>query len=103
MSGGKACGKAFGKQAARYTGKQPDEGSVVASRHTAAAENEVHSSGHTHRKSMCLKEMFAVKQAGGKGETEKGSLLRRRRGRTPRGKMRRRNQLCSPLTPLLQL
>jgi hypothetical protein len=38
MSGGKACGK----QAAQYTGKQPDEGSVVTSRDTAAAENEVH-------------------------------------------------------------
>ncbi len=68
MSGGKACGK----QAAQYTGKHPDEGSVVTSRDTAAAENEVHSSGHTHRKSMRLKEMSAAKQAGGKGETEKG-------------------------------
>ena len=40
MSGGKACGK----HAAQYTGTQPDEGSVVTSRDTAAAENEVHSS-----------------------------------------------------------
>ena len=46
MSGGKACGK----QAAQYTGKQPDEGSVVTSRDTAAFENEVHSPGDTHRK-----------------------------------------------------
>ncbi len=90
MSGGKACGK----QAAQYTGKQPDEVSVVTRRgaaaawdmqetaanqghrelyqHTAAAENEVHSSGHTHRKPICIKEMSAAKQAGGKGETEKG-------------------------------
>ncbi len=43
MSGGKACGK----QAAQYTGKQPDEGSVVTSRDTTAPENEVHSSDHT--------------------------------------------------------
>ena len=42
MSGGKACDK----QAAQYTGKQPDGGSVVTRRDTAAAENEVHSSGH---------------------------------------------------------
>ena len=68
MSGGKACGK----HAAQYTGTQPDEGSVVTSRDTAAAENEVHSSGHTHRKSMRLKEMSAAKQAGGKGQTETG-------------------------------
>ena len=68
MSGGKACGK----QAAQYAGKQPDEGCVATSRDTAAAENEVHSSGHMHRKSMRLKEMSAAKQAGGKGETEKG-------------------------------
>jgi hypothetical protein len=68
MSGGKACGK----HAAQYTGKYPDEGSVVTSRDTAAAENEVHSSGHTHRKSMRLKEMSAAKQAGGQGETEEG-------------------------------
>jgi hypothetical protein len=31
------------------------------------------------------------------------SLLRRGRGRAPRGKLRRRNHCCSPLTPLLQL
>jgi Ran GTPase-activating protein (RanGAP) involved in mRNA processing and transport len=68
MSGGKA----GGKQAAQYTGNHPDEGSVATSRDTAAAENEVHSSGHPHRKSVRLKEMSAAKQAGGKGETEKG-------------------------------
>jgi hypothetical protein len=82
MSGGKACGK----QAAQYTGKQPDEESVVASRDTAAAENEVHSSGHTHRKSMRLKEMSAVKQAGGKGETQTGKqpAAQKKRTRTTR-------------------
>jgi hypothetical protein len=68
MSGGKACGK----QAAQYLGKQPDEGSVVTCRDTAAAENEVHSSGHTHRKSVRLKEMSAAKQAGEQGEPEEG-------------------------------
>ena len=67
MSGGKASGM----QAAQYTGKHPDEGSVATSRNTKAAKNEVHSSGHTHRKSMCLKEMSAAKQAWGTGETEK--------------------------------
>ncbi len=35
-------------------------------------ENEEHSSDLTHRKSMRLKEMSPTKQAGGKGETEKG-------------------------------
>ena len=82
MSGGKACGK----QTAQYTGKKPDEGSVVTSRDTAAAENEVHSSGHTHRKSMRLKEMSAAKQAGGKGETEKGKqpAAQKKRTRTTR-------------------
>ena len=78
MSGGKACGK----QAAQYTGKQPDEGGAVTSRETAAAENEVHSSGHTHRKSMRLKEMSAAKQAGGKGETEKGKQPAEQKKRT---------------------
>jgi len=58
---------ACGKQAAQYAGKLPDEGSAVTSRDTAAAESEVHSSGHTHRQSMRLKEMSAAKQAGGKG------------------------------------
>ncbi len=66
MSGGKACGK----QAAQYNGKQSDEGSVLTSRNAAAAESEEHSSGHTHRKSMRLKEMSAAKEAGGKGEPE---------------------------------
>ena len=67
MSGGKASGM----QAAQYTGKHPDEGSVATSRNTKAAKNEVHSSGHTLRKSMCLKEMSAAKQGWGTGETEK--------------------------------
>ena len=52
MLGGKACCK----QATQYTGKQSDEGSVVTSRDTTAPENKVHSSGHTHRKSMILTE-----------------------------------------------
>jgi hypothetical protein len=46
MSGGMASGK----QAAQYTGKQPGEESVVTSRDTAAADNELHSCGHTHGK-----------------------------------------------------
>jgi hypothetical protein len=62
MSGDKSCDK----QTAQYTGKQPDEGSVVASRDTTSAENEMHSSGHTHRKSIRLKDMSAGRQAGGK-------------------------------------
>ena len=97
--------QACGKHAAQYTGTQPDEGSVVTRRDTAAAENEVHSSGHTHRKSMRLKEMSAAKQAGERGKQRRASsLLRRRRGRAPRSKLRRRNQSYSPLTPpLLQL
>ena len=82
MSGGKACGK----QAAEYAGKQPDEGSVVTRRDTTAPENEEHSSGRTHRKSMRLKEMSAAKQAGGKGETEKGKqpAAQKKRTRTTR-------------------
>ena len=68
MSGGKASSK----QADEYTGKQPGKGSVVTSRDTAATEGNVHALGHTHRKSMRLPEMSAAKQAGGKGETEKG-------------------------------
>ena len=101
MSGSKACGK----QAAQYTGKQPDEGSAVTSQDTAEAESEVHSSGHTQRKSMSLKEMSAAKQAGGKGETEKGKQPAAQKKRTRTGsKLRRRNHCCSPLTPpLLQL
>jgi hypothetical protein len=43
-------GKASGKQAAQNTGKQPDEGGLVASLDMAAPENEEHSSGHMHRK-----------------------------------------------------
>ena len=80
MSGGKACGK----QAARYAGKQPDEGSVVSRRDTAPPENEEHSPGRTHRKSVRLKEMSAAKQAGGKGGTEKGKqpAAQKKRART---------------------
>ena len=83
MSGGKA----WGKQAAQNTGKQPDERSVLTSRDMAAPENEVHSTGHMHRKSMRLKEMSAAKQArGGKGQTEKGKqpAAQRKRTRTTR-------------------
>ena len=39
MSGDKVCGK----QVAQYTGKPPDEGSVVTSRDSTAPENEEHS------------------------------------------------------------
>ena len=78
MSGGKACGK----HAAQYTGKQPDEGSGVTSRDTTAPENEVHSSGHPHRKSLRLKEMSATKQDGGQGETEKGKQPAEHKKRT---------------------
>ena len=82
MSGGKACGKACGKQAAQYAGKQLDEGSAVTRRDTTAPENEEHSSGRTHRRSMRLKEMSAAKQAGGKGETEKGQKPAAQKKRT---------------------
>ena len=41
-------------------------------RDTTELENEEHFSGRTHRKSMRLKEMSATKEAGGKGEIEKG-------------------------------
>jgi hypothetical protein len=86
MPGGKACGKVCGKQASQYTGKQPDEGSVVTRRDTTAPENEEHSSGRTHRKSMRLKEMSAAKQAGGKGKIEKGKqpAAQKKRTRTTR-------------------
>ena len=81
MSGGKDCGK----QAAQYTGKQP-EGSAVTNRDAAAPEDEVHSSGRTHRKSMCLKGMSAAKEAGEKGETEKDKqpAAQKKRTRTAR-------------------
>ncbi len=46
MSGGKA----GGKQAAQYAGKQPDEGSVVTRRDTAAAENEAGGKGEKNEK-----------------------------------------------------
>ena len=83
---GKACGKACGKQAAQYSCQQPDEGSAVTCRDTAAAENEEHSSGRTHRKSIRLKEMSAAKEAGGKGETKKGKqpAAQKKRTRTTR-------------------
>jgi hypothetical protein len=78
MSGGKACDK----QAAQYTGKQPDDGGAVTSRDTAAAENEEHSSGDTHINSMRLDEMSAAKEAGGKGEAEEGKQPAAREQRT---------------------
>ena len=65
MSGGGS--KACGKQAAQYAGKQPDEGSA---------------SGRTRRKSMRLKEMSAVKQVGGNGETKKGKQPAEQKKRT---------------------
>jgi hypothetical protein len=78
-------GKACGKQAAQYTGKQPDEGSAVTSRDTAAAENEEHSSGRTHRQSMGPKEMFAGKQAGKRAtEKDKQPAAHKKRTRTTR-------------------
>ena len=82
--GVKDCGTACGKQAVQYAVKQPDEGSVVTRRDTTALENEEHSSGRTQRKSMRLKEISATKQAGGKGETEKGKqpAAQKKRART---------------------
>jgi hypothetical protein len=96
MSGGKACGKQM--QTAEYAGKQPDEGSVVTRRDTTAPENEEHSSGRTHRKSTRLEEMSAAR---GKGEPEKGKqpAAQKKRTRTARQNIRRRNHCCSPLTP----
>jgi hypothetical protein len=78
MSVGKVCGK----QAAQYADKQPDEGSVETRQDTTAPENEEHASGHTHRKSIRLKEMSAAKQAGGKGEPEKGKQPAAQKERT---------------------
>jgi hypothetical protein len=40
----------YDKQTAYYNVKKSDEGSVVTSRDTSVAENEVYSSGDTHRK-----------------------------------------------------
>jgi hypothetical protein len=82
MSRGKTCVE----QAAQYTGKLADEGSVVTRRDTTAPENEEHSSGHTHRKSMCLKEMSAAKQARGQegGNREKQPAEQKKRTRTTR-------------------
>ena len=53
-------------------------------RDTTELENEEHSAGRTHRKSMRLKEMSATKEAGGKGETEKGKqpAAQKKRART---------------------
>ena len=82
MSDGKASDKASGKQEAQCAGRQPDEWSVVTRRDTTAPENEEHSSGRTHRKSMRLKEMSAAKEAGGKGETEKGKQPAAQKNRT---------------------
>lgn len=65
MSGDKSCGK----EVVQYTVKQPDEGSVVTSWDTTTAENEVHSSGDTHRKSMRLKDISSPKEDREKGET----------------------------------
>ena len=45
-------------------------------------ENEVHSSDHTHRKSMRLKETSVDKQVGGKGETEEVKQLDEEKKRT---------------------
>ena len=97
MSGVKACGK----QEAQYTGKQPNEGSVPTSRDTAAAENKVHSSGHTHRKSMGLKEMSAAKHAGEKAETEKGKqpAAQRKRSCTTRHAMQKQPLLLAADAP----
>jgi hypothetical protein len=97
MSGGKACGK----QAAQYTGKQRDEGSVVTSWDTAAAESEVQSSGQTHRKSMRLKEMSGAKQAGGTGETEKDKQpgAQKKRTRTTRQSTQTQPLLLAADTP----
>ena len=85
MSGGKA----RGKQSSECTDKQPDEGSVVTSWDTTAAEYEVKSPGHTLRKSMRLKAMSPVKQAGGKGETEKDKYpaAQKKRTRTKQGSL----------------
>ena len=44
-------------------------GHSVKSADTAAADDDV--LGHTHRKSIHLEEMSAVKQVGGQGESEK--------------------------------
>ncbi len=93
MSGGKACGK----QAAPYAGKQPDEGSAVTSRDTAAAENGVHRLA-TRTESQCTsKKCLLPGRLWERGKPRKASsLLRRRRGRAPRGKLRGRKQRCSP-------
>ena len=47
-------GKVSDKEETQYTGKYPDEGSAPTSRDTTTPENEVHSSDHTHRKSIHL-------------------------------------------------
>ena len=67
ISGIKVYGKVYGKKVAQYSGNQPDEGIVVTSWDTAAAENEDRSSCHTHRKSKSIR-----LAAGGKGESEEG-------------------------------
>jgi len=57
-------GKAGGKEAIQYARNQSDEGGVVTSRETTAPENEVHSSDHTHRKSIGFRKMSVAKEAG---------------------------------------
>jgi hypothetical protein len=56
-------GKACGKQAAQYTGKQPDEGSVVTSRDTTVLLAELQGLHHTHRETACLFLMTASQGA----------------------------------------
>ena len=70
MSGDKACGK----RVSQYTGKHPDEGSVVTSRDTTATETRCirlakRTESQCASKKKC--EMCDIKQAGGKEETEK--------------------------------
>ena len=59
MSGGKACGK----QAAQYTGKQADEGRVVTSRDTTALLAELQALHHTHKEATRLFLMAATQGA----------------------------------------
>jgi hypothetical protein len=59
MSGGKACGK----QAAQYAGKQADEGSVETSRDTTALLAELQALHHTHKEATRLF-LMAASQGG---------------------------------------
>jgi hypothetical protein len=81
MSGGKACGK----QAAQYAGKQPDEGSVVTRRDTTAPDIEEHPSGRTRRKSMRLKELADALRQGLPHLSDPASLQGSRAGKQPEG------------------